>query len=71
MGGRRRLDRPGVGYPGEVCRWISLVNLEIVNTEVRDEQSLLCKAVNTMLPRKASKLQLYVDRTLNGHTWAG
>ena len=27
MGGRRRLDRPGVGYPGEVCRWISLVNL--------------------------------------------
>ena len=26
MGGRKRLGRPGVGCPGEVCRWSSLEN---------------------------------------------
>ena len=29
------------------------------------------EAADTMLPRKASKLQLCDDRTDNGHTWAG
>ncbi len=42
-----------------------------LNTEARDQGSLLPEAADTMLPRKASKLQLHADRTVNGHTWAG
>ena len=31
--------------------------------------SLLVRADDAMLPRKVSKLQVIIDRTLNGHTW--
>jgi len=43
----------------------------VVNAKARDQWSLLREAANTLLPGKASKLQLHVDRTVNGHTWAG
>ena len=29
------------------------------------------EVVDALLPGKASKLQVYVNRTPNGHTWAG
>ncbi len=44
---------------------------EIDNAEARDQWSLLREAADTLLPGKASKLQLHSDRTVNGHTWAG
>ena len=71
MGGRKRLGRPGVGCPGEVCRFRSLANPGSFKTEARDHRSLLREATDTMFPRKASKLQLNGDRTVNGHTWVG
>ena len=35
-----------------------------------DECPSGCEVADTKLPGKASKLQLYEDRTVNGHTWA-
>ena len=31
----------------------------------------ISEVVDTMLPRKSSKLQVKSGRTLNGHTWVG
>ncbi len=43
----------------------------VVNAEARDQWSLLREAADTLLPGKASKLQLHSDRTVNRHRWAG
>ena len=39
------------------------------NAEVLWRRSIASGVDDALLPRKVSKLQVSIDRTLNGHTW--
>ena len=44
---------------------------EVITLRHGTREACLPEAADTLLPGKASKLQLHVDRTVNRHRWAG
>jgi hypothetical protein len=70
MGGRIVESGPGVGYPGPCIIEDSQANPAVIYSRVWGEVATATNPLE-VVPRKASKLQLHVDRTANRHRWAG